>query len=90
MASNAFFDDAPLNYQVDLLSKFLLLHFPLEIKNGGAIETAIQILSQQVVRCGSCGKEAENKKLTIEEAININAVGGECFECTSKRGNSAA
>lgn len=82
-------ENITIEEQIEILSNFLLTHFPLEIKNGGAIETAIQILEQQVSRCKSCGKEAENKKLTIKEAVLINAVGGQCFECVSKTPTSA-
>ena len=43
----------PLEEQVDKLAQFLLKHYPAEIK-GGAIETAISILSKQLGGC-ACG-----------------------------------
>lgn len=41
-----FKDNMPLEKQVDILAKFLTYKFPTKIKNGGAIETAIQILQE--------------------------------------------
>lgn len=42
-----FRDNMPLKEQVDILADFLMKHYPNRIINGGAIETAIQILTPE-------------------------------------------
>ena len=42
--SPEFYDNQSLTEQVDILAKYIQKNFPDKIKNGGAIETAIQIM----------------------------------------------
>lgn len=40
-------DNLSFKEQIEVLADFILKEYPDEIKNGGAIETAIQILEKQ-------------------------------------------
>lgn len=60
---SAFYDNQPLEEQVEILGRYLMLNFPGEFKGEGAIEMAIRLLRKMNTSSngGSQPKEAKKK-----------------------------
>ncbi len=71
---------------LDFLQDHMTIGFLAGKKSG--LDKAREVLNEYPARCKTCGKASPSLKLG--DALQMHALGGECFECVSSHPSSAA